>query len=223
MWRTALACIALTVMAYTAANWLTHNFQVWTAEGARRLDAALHPVSAPRIAMDSSDTAKQRLDQLLIRENAVTIVDFVYTRCATVCLALGSTFQQMQLAIRDDENTLDSAPLRLLSISFDPVHDDGPALATYAAGLRADSRVWRFVRVADHANNRRLLDAYQVTVIPDGFGGFEHNAALLVVDTRGRLVRIFDYADRDIAISFARSLATTQIRSLSSGSGNLRP
>jgi protein SCO1/2 len=69
--------------------------------------------------------------------------------------------------------------------------------------------VWRFARVADPARLRLLLDAFGVTVIDDGRGGYEHNAALLVVDTRGRLVRVFDYDDLHGALYFASLLPAT--------------
>ncbi len=58
----------------------------------------------------------------------------------------------------------------------------------------------------DAAQLQRLLDAWQVVVIDDGRGGWDHNAALLVIDPRGRLVRIFDDADVAGALAFARAL-----------------
>jgi protein SCO1/2 len=207
MLRTALASTLFALLSYAGAHWMTHDFQVWTAEGARRLEVALQPVAAPRIAMDGPGESGQTLHALLADGRSVTIVDFMYTRCVTVCAALGSTFQQMQSAIRDGEPAAGVAPLRLLSISFDPQHDHPAVLQRYAAGLRADPSVWRFVRVADTADAadaQRLLDLYQVVVIPDGRGGYEHNAALLVVDPRGRLLRVFDYAELDTVMAFAR-------------------
>jgi protein SCO1 len=53
---------------------------------------------------------------------------------------------------------------------------------------------------------QRLLAAWQVVVIDDGRGGYDHNAALLVIDQRGRLVRIFDDNDVAGALDFARAL-----------------
>ena len=207
MQHTVLASAAFALLSYAAAHWLTHDFQVWTTEGARRLDVALHPVPAPYVAMDSPGVPGRTLAGLLSDEGAVTIVDFMYTRCITICAALGGAFQQMQSAIARVERTPGTAPLRLLSISFDPEHDDTAALATYAARLRADPHIWRFARVADVTSLRGVVERYQVTVIPDGLGGYEHNAALLVVDPTGRLVRVFDYAELDTALSFAGALA----------------
>jgi protein SCO1/2 len=37
------------------------------------------------------------------------------------------------------------------------------------------------------------MRAFGVTVIPDGLGGFVHNAAIAVVDPEGRLVAIMDW------------------------------
>jgi protein SCO1/2 len=205
MLRTLLASACFAALAYAAAHSLTHGFQVWTAEGARRLEVALQPVPAPAVALATARPAGETLDQLLASGRSVTIVDFVYTRCITVCLALGSVFQQMQRDIQQAGPA--SPPVRLLSISFDPAHDTPQVLQRYAAQLRADPRVWRFVGPRDAHDLARLLDPYQVVVIPDGLGGFEHNAALLVVDSAGRLVRIFDYAELETALAYARSIA----------------
>ena len=49
MLRTALAAALLACAGYAGASWLTHDFQVWTAEGARRLEVALQPVP-PRMS-----------------------------------------------------------------------------------------------------------------------------------------------------------------------------
>ena len=206
MGGTAAVCMCLVALSYAAAHWLTHDFQVWTAEGSRRLQIALRPVPAPAVIVDGPDVRDQTLAALLAGEGKPTIVDFMYTRCVGVCAALGGVFQQLQASIGAQRDAEGTVPLRLLSISFDPGHDDATALAAYGAALRADPRIWRFARTADPAHTRALLDRFQVTVISDGLGGYEHNAALLVVDAAGRLARVFDYEEIETALAFARSL-----------------
>ena len=208
MFKTVLTSASVALCGYACAAWLTHDFQVWTAEGARRIEVALQPVATPAVDVDGPGLQPQPLTQLLADGQSVTVVDFVYTRCQTVCLALGNTYQQMQA-------TLQSAPkadtaanrVKLLSISFDGQHDTPQALAQYAARMNADTAVWRFVRVPNTKNAARLLADFQVVVVDSGQGDFEHNAALLVVNQQGRLVRIFDFAEQQLALDYARYLA----------------
>ncbi len=207
MWRTLLASALFVVCGYGAAAWLTHDFQVWTDEGARRLEVALQPVSAPRVVAQGPDVGTLELPQLLAQHGGVTIADFFYTRCLTVCRALGGSFQQLQDALQADAQAGKSSGVRLLSISFDGAHDDPAVLKTYAQGLKAQPDLWRFVRVPDGAQQQALLHRLGVVVVPDGRGDFEHNAALLVFDARGRMVRVFDLAEQQLALDYARHLA----------------
>ena len=207
MLRTAVLSLLLALCGYAAADWLTHGFQVWTDEGARRLEVALQPVDAPRVAVDGPGVAAPDLPALLAQGGGVTIADFIYTRCQSVCLSLGSTFQQLQAALQADRAAGQSANVRLLSISFDGAHDHPAALRAYAQGLQADPALWRFVRVPDAAQEQALLRRLGVVVVPDGRGDYEHNAALLVFDARGRMVRVFDVAEQQLALDYARHLA----------------
>jgi len=212
MFRTALLCILLAVAAYASSAWLTHDFQVWTAEGARRLEVSLQPIAAPAVKIDGPSIGPESLvlSQFLADGQSVTLVDFVYTRCQTVCLALGSTFQQMQATLQAaSPDDAAARRIRLLSISFDGQHDEPQVLKAYAERLGADPLRWLFVRVPDAKEAQRLLADFQVVVVPDGRGDFEHNAALLVIDQRGRLVRIFDNAEQQLALDYARSLTSS--------------
>ncbi|GAA3992773.1 hypothetical protein GCM10022279_15050 [Comamonas faecalis] len=212
MLRTALACLLTLLAGWAAASWLTYDFQAWTDEDARRLEVALRPVPAPSVAVDGADVPATTLPALLAGGSGtdghagVTIADFFYTRCQTVCLSLGSSFQQLQQALQQEPNP----GVRLLSISFDGAHDAPQVLAPYADKLQADPRLWRFARVPDPAQQQALLARLGVVVIPNDFGDYEHNAALLVFDGQGRMVRVFDLAEQQLALNYARHLARQQ-------------
>ncbi len=212
MWRTASVTALAALAAFVVGSWLTLDFNVWTAEGARRLHVARAEVPAPSVALRGPEIDAS-LPALVKHDGQVTIIDFVYTRCTTVCLALGSTFQQMQstlAALPRPEST--AAPrVQLLSISFDPGHDTPAVLAGYGKSLNADPARWRFAAPINAEGLANLLGSFDVVVIPDGMGGFEHNAALLVVDSRGRLVRIFDYAEMEAALAYAQYLSTQSV------------
>lgn len=205
--RTALLSATLVLCGWASARWLTYDFQVWTDEGARRLEVALHPVKAPPVTVQGPAVTARDLPTLLTEGRGVTVVDFFYAHCETVCLSQGSSFQQLQSALQADQTQGHPAGVRLLSISFDGGRDDPATLASYAQGLRADPALWRFVRVPDAAQQAALLQRLGVVVVPDGRGDFEHNAALLVFDARGHMVRIFDLAEQQLALDYARHLA----------------
>lgn len=207
MWRTFLLCAAFLWAAYVGAAWITHDFQVWTAEGARRLEVARRPVPVPGVLVQGPGVQARDLRDLLANGRDVTLVEFIYTRCQTVCLSLGTLFQQMQATLQTAPTGAASERVKLLSVSLDSVHDTLPVLASYAARMHADPRWWRFVRVPQTGDTQRLFDAVQVVVVPSGQGDFEHNAALLVVDRHGRLVRVFDLAQQQLALDYALHLA----------------
>ena len=208
MLRTALAAALLACAGYAGASWLTHDFQVWTAEGARRLEVALQPVPVPEVSIEGPGLPVQPLAGWLAGAGRVTVVDFMYTRCETICLSLGGVFQQMQRRLQQ-EPMAPGAAVRLLSISFDGSYDPPARLAAYARQLGADPALWQFSRVPQASESAALLRRLQVVVVPDGRGDYEHNAALLVLDAQGRLVRVFDVSEQELALNYARHLAAT--------------
>ena len=186
---------------------LTHGFQVWTAEGARRFlsSPCNPPVPAPAVAIDGPGIRSPGLlPQQLADEGSPSrwwISSTHVARASAWPWAAASSSCSYSGRCRRR-----GGKVRLLSISFDPDRDDAGALAAYASRLGADPRVWRFARTAEAADTRTVLDRFQVTVIADGLGGYDHNAALLVMDAGGRLIRVFDYAEMETALAFARSL-----------------
>jgi len=216
MLRTIIASILVILIGWGAASRITCDFQVWTEEGARRLRVALHPVDIPSVSIEGPNLTLTTLPALLNQENSVTIASFIYTRCQAVCLSLGSIFQQMQTALLSNTGNAQIANVRLLSISFDREYDDLSALQTYADNLSARPELWHFVRVLQAEQEQILLQKLGVVVIPNGQGDYEHNAALLVFDSAGRMVRIFDIEEHQLALNYALHLAEKQITGTSS-------
>lgn len=187
--RTALSLLAIGLAATAAVAALTDGFHVLTSESARRRQALESPVRLPDVPLRGADGGVHPLRADLAGDGRVVLVDFFYARCETICTALGSDFQRLQRALAEQGL---QARVRLLSLSFDPAHDDAAVLTDYATRLRADPARWRFATVADPRDLPRLLDAFGIVAVPDGQGGFVHNAAIHVVTPQGRLVRIRD-------------------------------
>jgi protein SCO1/2 len=136
----------------------------------------------------------------------VLLVDFIYTNCPTYCAALGSIYAQLARRLADD---IAAGKVRLVSISFDPARDGAAELAAYRARYGADGAGWDLGRPAHSAELERWLKAFGVVVIPDGMGGYTHNAAVHVVGPDRRLAAIHGLEDIDAVVTTARGIAGT--------------
>lgn len=198
--RAALATTLVLLLGLGVFWHGTDGFTAWTAETARRAAILRSPRALPLVTLQDQDGRAFRLQDY---QGQLLAVEFMYTRCQTICQAQGLLFSQLREQI--------PAPMRgrafsLLSISFDPEHDDPPRLAAWAERFGADGASWRVARVPDRAELARLLQAFGIVVIDDGMGGFEHNAALHLLDRTGRLRLINDLDTADTFVAQAVAL-----------------
>jgi protein SCO1/2 len=203
-----LKTFALSLLLLLLGFWLlfvaTNRGQAFTTESLRRSEVSQQARQIPDFELLDAAHQKIGLHQRLNLDGRVLIVDFVYTRCQTLCSALGSIYQQLQQQIIDRGL---QHQVGLLSISFDPANDDLKALEDYATRMRMDPAVWRIETLSRWQDRRRLLDAFGIMVLPAPLGEFEHNAALHLVNAQGQLVRIMDYDRPGDALNAALALA----------------
>jgi protein SCO1/2 len=197
-------CLLVLLAGLVALFHATAGGTAYTTETLRRSEVAQAPLPVPVFRVIDAQGREQGLRELLAADGRVWIVDFVYTRCATLCLALGTVFQQLQAELLA-QGLQDR--VGLLSISFDPEQDRPPALADYARRMRMEPGAWRLLSLAEPADRRRLLDSFGIMVVPAPLGEFEHNAALHIVTADGRLVRILALDQRVQALQLAQRLA----------------
>ena len=187
--RTLLASLALLIAGGAALGAATDGFRAFTTETARRIAVRDHPVAVPAVALQSQSGAQLRFADF---RGQWLLVDFIYTRCPTVCLALGGDFAQLQRLLA---GPIGAGQVRLLSISFDPVHDTPEQLEAYQQRFGDRGSGWLAARPLTADGLVQLKRAFGITVIPDQYGGYTHNTAIHVVDPRGRLVEILDSGD----------------------------
>lgn len=197
--RSIAATVLVTLLGIGVLWWGTDGMAAFTAESARRVEVLRSPRALPAARLEDQDG---RVFSLQDYQGRLLAVEFVYTRCASVCRTMGMAFRQ----IRD---RLPAAALGrdivLLSISFDAARDDPASLQAYGRAFGADGMHWRIARVHSQADIAPLLAAFGVVVIPDGMGGFEHNAAIHLLSRDGRLAQI---SDIDQPLVFAERIAT---------------
>ncbi|MBU2581998.1 MAG: SCO family protein [Alphaproteobacteria bacterium] len=197
--RAALITSVLVTATGCGALWIaTDGGLALTTESARRLRVERTQPSVPNAALE---TMTGETETLRPDTGNLTLIEFIYTTCPTICQSAGAAFARL----RDAAEAEGLAPrLRMLSLSFDPEADNLAQLAAYGARHKADGRVWTVAR-PDPDDLPELLATFGVTVIPDGWGGYTHNAGIHLVDDRGRLVAITDADDVGGALAVARS------------------
>ena len=201
--QTFSASMAVLIAGLAALLFATGGGQSFTTEALRRQQVSQQPQQLDAFNVTTSSGEKTSLNTLLASGNKVWLVDFVYTRCQTLCSSLGSIYQQLQAQI---EARGLQGRVGLLSISFDPANDDVAALKAYATRMNMNPAVWQIATLTSWQDRRRLLDAFGIMVVPAPLGEFEHNAALHVVSVDGKLLRILDYSDFSGALDAAIGL-----------------
>lgn len=115
---------------------------------------------------------------------------FIFTRCPfpTFCPLMSNNFQKAQDALLANSN----APTNwhLLTISFDPDFDTPEQLKAYAARQHADPERWDFL-TGTLVDITALSEQLGLQFWRDPGGGINHNLRTVVVDSRGRVQKIF--------------------------------
>lgn len=195
MWPAVMAAGLVALLGGAVLWWGTDGGQALTAETARRLDIAAKPRLLPDVPLSDSEDHMLNLGDY---RGAPVVLEFIYATCPDICLVLGTSFEQIDAQA--------SADTQLLSISFDPA-DDAETLGWFAERHGAAAPRWRVAGVSDSEAREALLQKAEVIAVPDGLGGYVHNAGLYVVDADGRLTEVLDAEDVEGALLALERLA----------------
>lgn len=168
----------------------TDGFRAFTAESARIEALMRDNPSFPNVTLEDSEGRVYPFKEWV--EGKYVFLTFMYTSCTTVCPALESNMADVYASVpgryRGEE-------IVFLSVSFDPERDDPATLQKYRTYFGSDGETWRMARINDRKELERVLDAFGVIVIPDGYGDFQHNVAFYLLDRQGRLLKVMDYTE----------------------------
>ena len=120
------------------------------------------PVVRKAGAGEVLDDSGNRLQLQDLTRGRITVLSFIYTRCAAAkaCpYATGVLRELHELSTRDARLR---ANMRLVSMSFDPGGDTPAQMAVYAALAKTSkpSAEWRFLTTASREKLSPILDAY---------------------------------------------------------------
>jgi protein SCO1 len=157
---------------------------------------------APDGAIIDSDSKSLNVRQLT--HGRITVLSFIYTRCAApkACpYAAGVLSQLHTLSINDKELATN---MRLVSLSFDPDYDTPQRLAEYSEAMRDDKSgcEWQFVTAKSHAALDSILRSYgqavdQRTNPNDPQGPLYHILRVFLIDRASRIRNIYSSATLD--------------------------
>lgn len=180
---------ALIVAVLGLLTWwhITLGFSAFTWEAYRRIQVEHRPVPVPTVDLQADHGGLFSLDDL---RNKVVVVNFIYSRCRTLCRYSGTVYARLLTALSAN-NWQDR--VQLISISLEPAYDTPMRLMDYKSRYRSRTATnWIVARALSQADQQFLLSTFGVVSIPDEFGGIQHNAAIHIIDHDGQLVRIVD-------------------------------
>ena len=141
-----------------------------------------------------------RLSQ--VTHGRITLLGLVYTRCtdADACPRATWAFSSVRAMLRGDPAL--AARVRLVTLSFDPVHDTPATLARFAAQVRgARGADWRFLTTRSPAALAPILEGFgqDLRVAADsaavpGTEEFTHTLKAFLIDPAGKVREIYSSA-----------------------------
>lgn len=114
----------------------------------------------------------------------VTIVDFVFTSCPSVCPALTKKMSTLLARTEDD--------VRLLSISVDPENDTPARMTEFLDKYGTQSPRWSFVTGEPKVVEATVVQGFKSRVSRDQAGTLSHGEHFVVVDKALRIRGYFD-------------------------------
>lgn len=119
-------------------------------------------------------------------QEKVILLDFIYTRCPSVCPRLQNRLRETLQRIPPTDH------LVAVSISLDPEHDTPEYLSTYAKSYEVPAHTWLFWRPATQKWAIQLAESvFGLTAAPMEGMEILHSDALLLIDCEGRLRGIY--------------------------------
>lgn len=134
----------------------------------------------------------------------ITVLSFIYTRCAAMkaCPYAAGVLNQLHLQSVDDSTLAKN--MRLVSMSFDPEYDTPQRLATYSEKFLEEKSgcEWRFATVKSRADLESILAAYGQAVdkranASDPQGPLYHILRVFLIDREGRIRNIYSSGTLD--------------------------
>ena len=145
----------------------------------------------------------------------ITVMSFIYTRCAAAKACPYATGVLMQLHRESAKDTALAKELRLVSMSFDPANDTPERMAAYSglASQRPTAAPWHFATTRSQVELQPILAEYGQAVDKkqnplDPTGPLNHTLRVFLIDRGGNIRNIYssDTLDPRLVLADVRTL-----------------
>jgi cytochrome oxidase Cu insertion factor (SCO1/SenC/PrrC family) len=173
------------------------------------------PVVKPAADGEVMDLKGRSLRLQEVTRGRVTVMSFIYTRCAATRACPYATGVLRQLYQLSSEDKALAKAMRLVSMSFDPAVDTPDRMAAYAglADRGSSAAEWRFLTTRSPAQLRPILEAFGQTVDKkqnpfDPTGPLNHTLRVFLIDADGNIRNIYssDTLDPRLVLADVRTL-----------------
>ncbi len=126
-------------------------------------------------------------------EGKITIVDFFFTSCPSICPIMSDEMERVNDMFRDEEK------VQILSISIDPEFDTPEVLKEYADKHKAQAGKWDFLSGGKEETYQLAKCGFILPAL-DGMGvpdDFVHSDKFILVDELGRIRGYYSGTNRD--------------------------
>jgi cytochrome oxidase Cu insertion factor (SCO1/SenC/PrrC family) len=201
-----LAVVALSgrALATDLGRTSDHDYDV-PAPGSYKL-----PVVKAAADGEVLDHKGQALRLSELTQGRVTVMSFIYTRCAAAKACPMATGVLLELHEQSTRDAALAQGLRLVSMSFDPENDTPQRMAMFAnlAGNHQSASVWRFITTASQDKLRPILAAYGQAVNRkdnpnDPTGPLNHTLRVFLIDRTGNIRNIYSSGTLDVRLVLA--------------------
>lgn len=162
------------------------------------------PVIKPAADGALLDTSNKAINLRDLTHGRITVLSFIYTRCAApkACPYATGVLGDLHDSTATDRTLAEN--LRLVSISFDPEHDTPQNLALYSENVRERKSgcEWHFLTARSREELEPILVAYDQAVDvrsnpADPQGPLYHALRVFLIDREGRIRNIYSSATLD--------------------------
>lgn len=179
------------------------------------------PIIKPAADGALLDTNNKAVNLRDLTHSKVTVLSFIYTRCAAMKACPYATGVLGQLHNLSEKNPTLMSNLRLVSVSFDPEYDTPQRLAQYSEAIRNRKAgcEWCFVTAKSRADLEPVLVAYDQAVdkrsdAADPQGPLYHTLRVFLIDRDGRIRNIYSSGTLDprLVLADVKTLMAEELR-----------